>query len=376
MIKYGHNNLFWQRGNGREFIHWAGAEVPETDFSTAIFYKVDEEMDALVEGWMKNGELKFIMKSLHSGEEKNLPQDYKDFLDENRAVPGWVDWELMEAGCSLSERSGLSGLLVLRNFALLGGYNFGNLTKPLVATEALEKGAVHRLYNTLGFWVDVSRNGAESQERRLRACIRTRIVHSVSRLSILKKYPDWDGEKFGTPINFADMIATNIAFTVYYLFGLSRIHFRFSEQEEEGTFHLWKYVTWLLGVPQNLIPENRVEALAFFRFWTQYQASPDADALKLTDALLHENTPISLLKLDIVKRNMGYIHRSVANFLIDENIRQNLQVPPVRFKNVIPNALKIRNAVPIDRATQIAIGAREQQSVLEDYKAHTAKIWK
>lgn len=359
---------FWKDGNGRNFIEWAGKDVPTSQNNSNLFYQYDEEVDVLVKKWMKNDDFKTIMKSLHSGTDENLPQDYLDFKKNLETKPDWLDEQLIKVGSELSERSGLIGLLVLRNFALLGGYNFANLTKPLVATGSLDKGAVTRLHNTLNFWVNISRTAADSQNRRINACLSTRLVHSASRLMIQEKMPYWDREKYGIAINYADMVATNIAFTVYYLFGLKKLNFKYSQEEEKGIFHLWKYVTYLLGVPLDIIPNNKEEALGFFKFWTQYQNAPDEDSMTLTNSLLNENRPISLLKLDIVKRNMGYIHRSIANYLIDEETRNSLNIPPVRFKNIIPKTIQLKNEIQYDRDHQIKIGNTEQLSVLADYK--------
>ncbi|QCX52443.1 DUF2236 domain-containing protein [Elizabethkingia sp. JS20170427COW] len=101
------------------------------------------------------------------------------------------------------------------------------------------------------------------------------------------------------------MVATNIAFTVYFLYGLQKLNFKYTEQEEQGIFHLWKYVTYLLDVPTEIILDNKKEALAFFKFWTQYQNAPDTDSIKLTASLLDENTPISLLKLKVITKKYG-----------------------------------------------------------------------
>lgn len=369
MIKNTFNDRFWTEGNGRNFLEWCGTNPPERHHDSNLFYQFDEHVDRLTENWMNNGDFKSIMKSLHqNSNEIKLPQDYLDFKKNIEITPSWVDMNLIKAGCELSERCGLMGLLVLRDFALLGGYNFANLTKPLVATGALEKGAVHRLYNTLNFWINVSRTGHYSHEKRINACLRTRLVHCVSRLMIYEKTPNWDKDKYGVPINNADMIATNIAFTVYFLYGLQKLNFKYTEQEEQGIFHLWKYVTYLLGVPMEIIPNNKKEALAFFKFWTQYQNAPDTDSMKLTASLLDENTPISLLKLEVIKRNMSYIHKSISNFLIDDTIKSNLKIPVVKFKKIIPKAIQLSNEIPIDKQKQMDSGNKDQLSVLEDYK--------
>jgi len=372
MIENRLNDVFWKKGNGRDFLEWANIAESDlkSDYNIRLFHEYDDEVDALVRDWMSGDDFKTIMNSLHhKTADENLPQAYLDFKSNSEVVPNWVDKDLILEGCKLSERSGLTGLLVLRNFALLSGYNFANLTKPLVATGSLEKGAVHRLYNTLNFWVDVSRSSKSGQKMRVDACIKTRLIHSASRLMIQKKQPDWDFERYGVPINYADMIATNIAFTVYYLYGLKKLSFEFSEMEEAGIFHVWKYVTYLLGVPVEMIPNDKKEALTFFHFWTKYQGQPDQNSLKLTESLLNENTPVTLLKLDIIKRNMGYIHKSIANLLIDDTIRENLKIPHVRFNNIVANALRLKNQLSHDKARQIEEGNEEQKSVLSDYKS-------
>ncbi|TXE10339.1 DUF2236 domain-containing protein [Gelidibacter salicanalis] len=371
MIENKNNITFWSDGNGHDFLEWANLHESElvSNYNVNLFEEYDSEVDKLTEQWMRKGDFKTIMKSLHSNsDEKGMPEDYIEFKKNLQVVPEWLDLDLILEGCQLSERSGLTRLLVLRNFALLGGYNFANLTKPLVATGSLEKGAAYRLYNTLNFWVDVSRSHAKSGELRLNGCLRTRLVHSASRLMIQNKHPDWNVGTYGVPINHADMVATNIAFTVYYLFGLQKLNFKFSEKEESGIFHLWKYVTYLLGVPAETIPNDKAEALNFFHFWTRYQAQPDQDALKLTASLLHENTPISIFKLDIIKRNMEYIHTSISNHLIDSTIRKNLEIPEVRFKNIIPKALQLKNQLTKNNESQIKDGREKQRSVLNDYK--------
>lgn len=141
MIKNNFNDAFWTTGNGKNFANWCGTPIKEGNFETKLFYSQDDKVDNLVKKWKKDGDFKTIMKSLHFPDSKSkLPKDFLHLKNGLALLPSWVDKSLLKAGSELSERSGLTGLLVLRNFALLGGYNFANLTKPLVATCSLEKG--------------------------------------------------------------------------------------------------------------------------------------------------------------------------------------------------------------------------------------------
>lgn len=368
---------FWTEGIGKEFLEWTKAEPSLEKFRAyeKLFTTYDKELDLVIETALENKSMGKIMRGLSNlNSRDNFPDGLKKIISEMGNTPEWVDPKLIALGCELSQKSGLSGLLVLRNFSLMGGYYFSNLTKPLVATGALEKGPTHRLFYTLQFWIDVSRSGNDSQELRLNSCLRTRLMHSVSRISILKQNPDWDIADLGVPINIADMIATNIGFSFYYLYGLKQLKFKFTEEEEKGLFHLWKYVTWLLGVPAEFSPNNKKEAAEFFYFWTARQNLPDDDSRKLAEALMKENTPVGLLKFDIIKRQMPLIHKSVSNHLLDSRTKTALNIPKVFWSGLIANFIKLQNSIlPYSNIEKLMRkGNQEQHSVLEDYKNRSA----
>ncbi len=369
---------FWSKGNGKEFLDWSKISITDLnkDFNNQLFLNFDEDLDQLVSAWIKDGNFSDIMRFLHGSKNyKSLPQTFTEWHEKSAVIPDWLQLDVVETGAQFCQRSGLMGLLVLRNFALLGGYYFSNLTKPLVATGMLEKGATYRLHNTLQFWIEVSRSGQAAQSLRINSCLKIRLIHSASRIMIKEKNVNWDYATFGEPINHADMVATNIAFTVYYLFGLQRLNVSYSIEEERGIFHLWKYVTWLLGIPQEILPNNRQEALSFFYHWTLKQDGPDKDSIKLAKSLLEEDTPIALMKVGVLKRNMGFIHRSIANELIDDQIVNSLQIPVLKFNKIIPIILRFKNEIEknVNTEKQIIKGNTEQRSVLNDYKNNMVK---
>lgn len=373
-----HITYFWSKGNGKDLLNWSNTSADQLTkkMPTQLFHQVDDAVDQLVGEWIEDKSFSNIMRYLHGkGEYESLPQSFKDFHTKFSEVPDWVDFNLIESGTYLSQRAGLNALLTLRNFSLLGGYFFSNLTKPLVETGALEKGATQRLFYTLGFWVNVSRSDAESQALRLNSCIQVRLVHSASRLMIKKKNVDWDYDNLGEPINYADMLATYTAFTVYLLYALNKLKFTHSKQEEEGIFHLWKYVTWLLGIPLAIIPNNRLETLSLFYDWSLRQNTGDIDSARLAKALIEENTAASLLKSNFIKRNMGYIHKSIAHYLLDDQILELLQIPPVKFQFIIPAAMKFKNQISINSDNQRVQGDKDQRSVLEDYRKATSSSY-
>src|SRR5690606_24376476 len=150
--------------------------------------------------------------------------------------------------------SGLTGLIVLRDYCLMGGYESSAINKPLIFTGALKKGAVKRLTETVTLWVDITANDAlKKGGTGLEAILLTRCIHSFARSNILK-HGDWNSDKWGIPLNTWDMLATNIGFSLVYLIGLKQMKFNLLKTEIDGVFHLWRYVGTLLGIPLALLP--------------------------------------------------------------------------------------------------------------------------
>jgi hypothetical protein len=106
--------------------------------------------------------------------------------------------------------------------------------------------------------VNVTRyNALEVHAKGYEFAIKTRLIHSYARLSIKKHYREWDTENWGEPINSWDMMATYIGFSLVFLHSLQKLGNTFSIEEEQGIFHLWKYVGYLLGIPQQLLPDDK-----------------------------------------------------------------------------------------------------------------------
>src|SRR5690606_1403958 len=98
------------------------------------------------------------------------------------------DKDLANVGARFCMRTGTNALIVLRDFSLMGGYDFASLNKPLIYTGALKKGAVKRLKDTLEFWVNVTREDAlKVNSEAYQLIVRTRLMHSYARLKIREK---------------------------------------------------------------------------------------------------------------------------------------------------------------------------------------------
>ncbi|WP_410493467.1 oxygenase MpaB family protein [Chryseobacterium sp.] len=265
----------------------------------------------------------------------------------------------------------------------MGGYDFAYLNKPLVFTGVLKKGAVKRLKDTLEFWVNVTReNALKINSDAYQLIVRTRLMHSYARLKIKEKNKDWDYGNWGEPINTWDMVATYTGFSLVFMQGLKKLGIIISEEEEKGVFHLWKYIGYLLGIPADLMPENRQQATEQFYLWTATQAKGDEDSAHLAKALLDENLQSTILKYEFQRKNLRYLHICCNWYLLDAEINNRLLIPAVAVPHLFPSLIRKANILTqkIFKLSSekkysqlVKTGNKQQLKVLDDYLKHTPK---
>ncbi|WP_407401476.1 oxygenase MpaB family protein [Chryseobacterium sp.] len=374
-----HFTHFWKYGNGKQLIDFSGAVVNFENFNkfSHFYYHVDTLGDEVVK------EVYFTKKYSEASREienyirngvseiDDVPESVKNLFRQTQKIPDWLDYDLIKSGAELCMRSNLDSLISLRDYCLIGGYDYAYLSKPLIVTEALKKGAVKRLSETLDFWVNVTRYDAlEIHKKGYEFAIKTRLIHSYARLSIKKHYKNWDTENWGEPINSWDMMATYVGFSLVFMHSLHKFGNTFSEAEEKGLFHLWKYVGYLLGIPEELLPDNKKQATENFYLWTSIQPPSDDGSRLLAHSLLNESLENPILKYQFQRKNLRYLHICCTWFLLDDEVCKRLHLPKVPFRNAFPYAKKFINKIydnTVSRENRIKKGNKDQMKVLDDY---------
>ena len=349
-----HIKTFWEKGNGSQLIAWSGATINPDNLD---YYKtIKLEYDILGDRAAKEI---FVGKNFAQAysyiqqlsqttisHTDSLPEHIKELLLQMQEIPPWLDKSLIAAGCDLSMRSGTNALISLRDYSLMGGYDYAYLNKALVYTGALKKGAAKRITDTLDFWTHVTRSNAlEINHDGYQYAFRTRMIHSFSRIMIKEKHPAWDKETWGEPINFADMVATSIGFSLIFLHGLHKLGLDISEKEELGVFHLWKYIGYLLGIPVAYLPNDKKEATELFYLWTVSQASADEDSVMLAKALENESLVSNIFQKTYQKNFLNYLHTSFVRFLVDRETSERLGISKIRMPYFFPRFRRMRNIV-------------------------------
>lgn len=212
---------------------------------------------------------------------ENAPPELKNLIEHAETKPAWLDTRQLDIGARLSQRSGILAEYVLSCISLMGGYRSGAANKPIAFTGALEYKASRRLAETAKFGFDVTRpRGLARSADGFKAALKVRMLHAQVRL-MLDRSPAWRHSDWGLPINQADLVATNILFSGVYVTGLRVLGLNISREEAEGVIHLWRYIGYLMGVDENLLPKTEADAqrMAYLAGVTQPKADADSKAL-------------------------------------------------------------------------------------------------
>ena len=239
----------------------------------------DVPMDRLMDWVMINPRenRKLFETALYQGLD-TLPKpvpEIKAFFDLVEQQPVWFDQEKIDRAIQFTHRLGANVTFIMRDLALMTGYQYPGFNQPLILTGALSKYAGKRLAETHKWWLDVTKpNGFQRFNDGFTSTIFVRFIHSLVRYH-LKKSKDWDWDIWGMPINQYDQAMTNIAFSGVMLLGIRAIGIFPTKTEVDAIMHFWKYTGWLMGVDEHWLIDKESEGWKLLQ-WMNY-AHPQVD---------------------------------------------------------------------------------------------------
>ena len=207
------------------------------------------------------------------------------YFERTAATPYWLDLREVEAGQRALARAGILGLMSLGSLALMGGYLSRRSIKPLVRTGELDSMAPRRLTETAAWWLEVTTPGSlRPGGKGVESVLRVRLTHAHVR-RFMHARDDWDYESWDAPVNQIQMAGTHLLFSIACLGGLQRLGVRYDERERAAVMHLWRYVGWLMGVEDALLPATEADGWRLFWLMAATELDPDEDSRALADAL-------------------------------------------------------------------------------------------
>jgi hypothetical protein len=225
-------------------------------------------------------------------------------LAHTEAVPGWVSPELLDAG----DRTSLAVPPHWRGLAFAGGslahtYRSPAIARLLVGTGRLTSTAPRRLAET-GLWNAsvVLPGGLRQGAPGYVQTVQVRLLHARVRASAMAH--GWDADRWGVPINQADVARTWLDFTVVPFTFLQGVGYQLTDEEQSRLYRYWWYVGHLLGLDEDFFlgTEDHAQAGELLDLLDSTSAAPDENSRALVGALF-----------DAATTNLAAVPRSPMN---------------------------------------------------------------
>lgn len=257
----------------------------------------DPLADRLVE-WMQaqgmNTAMPLFERALHHGIAA-LPDaaaPLREFFEHTERRPDWLDQTLLERGAAVFQRMGMTSHYVLRDVALMGGYQAAAFNQTLVLTGALKGGTPRRVAETMKWTIAATRSGAlRVGAEGYTTTLHVRLIHALIRRRV-QRLPEWDAAHLGLPINQTDMAATWLSFSALLLIGVRAMGMPVTRAEGHAVMHLWKYICWLMGVDACWLTDDEMEGRRLLYQMFLAQMPPDDTSVQLGQALMNETLAV------------------------------------------------------------------------------------
>ena len=291
---------------------------------------------------------RLVAQALERGPEvSGAPEALRAYAASAWAVPPWVDFEHLERGGALVVRTGVFSAAALLCYSLPLGYLSPGGNKPLAMNGGLVANVVPRLVETAKFLVETCKSLRPGSPGFVRT-LKVRLLHARVRRRILAS-GKWDHAQWGAPINQADMLGTNLMFSIAGLDGLRELGFRPSADEVAAFFSLWRYSGHLVGVEPELLTDTEAGARRVQALVLAVEAAPDDDSRTLTRALL-----ASPLGAGASGRRVQSVITGLTRAFLGEAHADALQVPRDAWRHAVT---AIRPVVHVlERARQLPFG--------------------
>ncbi|WP_433577482.1 oxygenase MpaB family protein [Nocardia brasiliensis] len=216
----------------------------------------------------------------------DAPAELSAFFAQVEADPYWLDRDKLDRGARVVGRTSVWGGIAMGMFALMGGYLASRADKTLVGTGDLDAMAPRRLAETTQWWLDVTTPGGLARNAvGYKSVLRVRLMHALVR-SGMNRRPDWDYDAWDHPVNQVLTVGTLGLFSMANLVGAQALGLRFSPKEKDAVFQLWRYVGFLLGIDQEILPTCETDTWRAFWILADTEFIPDADSQRLAQALI------------------------------------------------------------------------------------------
>ncbi len=277
---------------------------------------------------------------------QDTPHALREFIEPLRHPPAWFDRELILPGrYAFHEHLDLFivGFIVviLRNFDSLMSRVFF-----LTGQHTTQQG-LRLIRNNIRFLTEALMLPAslDHGNNGWKFSIRVRLVHARIRRQ-LRKSGQWNEETFGVPISAANMALASANFSASMIRDVERLGANLNCDARVGLMQIWRYVSWLMGTPENLLYEgDESETAALSRIGHICEPPPDAKSVVITNATVRAIPEVAEMTDPIGKQTMVNHGYRVCRAMLGNELADEFKFPKHRWIGVTLPAMRSKYRV-------------------------------
>ena len=309
------------------------ARVVEPDVARnyiAHTYVADPEADALMLELSKLDPFKmrqFIQAAMDSDEDelKGAPTILRDFFD-SMTPPDWVDTSEFSPGVRMFHRNSKVILASFVSGVLIEGF-MTNISKSFFITGRVRDEGVRRLQQNNRHLVECFiPGGLERHGDGWKLSVRIRLIHAQVR-RLLDESDDWDLEAWGVPLSSAHLGFAITAFSARLLAHMRRLGASYTEEEAESFMAAWRYIGWLMGIPETILFHDEAEALKLFEIGGMCEPEPGIESIAMANSLVNSAPLLGDMTDPEIRRKFARYIYGVSRAVIGSKLADQLNYP-------------------------------------------------
>ena len=258
------------------------------------------------------------------------------FLSANASLPVFYDKKKLIRSTDFYRGNQQNIALILGLYSLPYCYLGADGAKVLYMSERIKNDTYRRLTETGSFLKAVMNYDNWKSERIFSICLKVRLLHATIRYFTLHS-KQWN-LAWGYPINQEDMLGTNLAFSLVVLRGMEKLGYSVNKTYEDAYINTWNVIGFLLGIKQEIMPENYLEAVKIDKQIAERQFRQSVEGQELTNSL------IQVVRSFAPSEITANLLQSQSRMLLGEKYAKMLGIAETNFPNAL---LKLYNTTSV-----------------------------
>ena len=267
---------------------------------------------------------------------KDAPASLVSLFEKLDSPPPWKDPSAFIPGIRMFHRNSRVVLVGFVGGVLVEGFAT-NISKSFFITGRLRDQGVRRLkQNNRHMLESFLPGGLDRDGDGLKLSVRVRIIHAQIR-HLLQESDDWDHEAWGIPLSSAHMGYSITAFSARLLRHMRGLGAVFDSEERESFMAVWRYIGYLMGIPETILFRDEQEALRVFRIGGICEPPISLESIAMANSLMASAPYVAGIPGHDARVKLTNYAYKISRALIGDSLANQLKYPKAYSFGVLLN---------------------------------------